>query len=702
MIEDDEWDLATMLEIDRLEASAVKASQRQQRAAPAAHLSELDEWDVGALGMEVSCPQLQNANQNLDAAQVKGLEIFSQEIFDGLQQEIERLSAELRLKDQEILEAKRQSLQKEEHLQEAIEVMQREICALKKQSDAAVGEKRKREILACQVASFKAVDSSKPGVTNIDDSSAGDTVKSGADASQAGREPVPFSYADSSDVLQKLHSIWRIKPREAGSELLTRIFTSCERDLYALLRSEDTEMEHSLRSQASVQASGTCAGNLCEALKQVIQGLRSAHTLITPLSSYLSSQNTLIVRSALRVFQCLVGNTWSIFYRQSYLESCQTEGNGWHKDDLCGHVFSSPRVTSNLKTSASSNEDVRRGIPTDEGTALRFLNSTLQLAQSHADTGVKQEALSLVVSFVIHTNPTHERSRVGTVLLEAGIILLLKKSVAVSSAVQLQAVRIVHLLINCPRILEIICSPAGQLASIFKDLCACLTQDEDPVQDYWLRKSTLLSIAFLMSAKQERVLALVQEDGAVSNVARDLISFLDLELRYEEMKKNGSNTSDRSPLLPEAVALLFQLGSHAATATSLLTKTPEAATRSLSVTNRLVALGSQCCVSKSGRKPFASTSSMSVVEMAKILRSKILASFRDASVVRVCIIFNHRRLHSFELNTSGNIEREFRVRQWMIFTCATLALLQNSPGTGTDYSGLNIQVPVCIIHLLGE
>ncbi|XP_024527682.1 uncharacterized protein LOC9632587 isoform X2 [Selaginella moellendorffii] len=639
-----------MLEIDRLEASAVKASQRQQRAAPAAHLSELDEWDVGALGMEVSCPQLQNANQNLDAAQVKGLEIFSQEIFDGLQQEIERLSAELRLKDQEILEAKRQSLQKEEHLQEAIEVMQREICALKKQSDAAVGEKRKREILACQVASFKAVDSSKPGVTNIDDSSAGDTVKSGADASQAGREPVPFSYADSSDVLQKLHSIWRIKPREAGSELLTRIFTSCERDLYALLRSEDTEMEHSLRSQASVQASGTCAGNLCEALKQVIQGLRSAHTLITPLSSYLSSQNTLIVRSALRVFQCLVGNTWSIFYRcsfyflfgscvlsclfrQSYLESCQTEGNGWHKDDLCGHVFSSPRVTSNLKTSASSNEDVRRGIPTDEGTALRFLNSTLQLAQSHADTGVKQEALSLVVSFVIHTNPTHERSRVGTVLLEAGIILLLKKSVAVSSAVQLQAVRIVHLLINCPRILEIICSPAGQLASIFKDLCACLTQDEDPVQDYWLRKSTLLSIAFLMSAKQERVLALVQEDGAVSNVARDLISFLDLELRYEEMKKNGSNTSDRSPLLPEAVALLFQLGSHAATATSLLTKTPEAATRSLSVTNRLVALGSQCCVSKSGRKPFASTSSMSVVEMAKILRSKILASFRDASVV---------------------------------------------------------------------
>ncbi|XP_024529550.1 uncharacterized protein LOC9655801 isoform X1 [Selaginella moellendorffii] len=619
-----------MLEIDRLEASAVKASQRQQRAAPAAHLSELDEWDVGALGMEVSCPQLQNANQNLDAAQ----------------QEIERLSAELRLKDQEILEEKRQSLQKEEHLQEAIAVMQREICALKKQSDAAVGEKRKREILACQVASFtaKAVDSSKPGVTNIDDSSAGDTVKSGADASQvcedfhspspvnlmqADREPIPFSYADSSDVVQKLYSIWRIKPREAGSELLTRIFTWCERDLYALLRSEDTEMEHPLRSQASVQASGTCAGNLCEALKQVIQGLRSAHTLITPLSSYLSSQNTLIVRSALRVFQCLVGNTWSIFYRQSYSESCQTEGNGWHKDDICGHVFSSPRVTSNLKTSASSNEDVRRGIPTDEGTALRFLNSTLQLAQSHADTGVKQEALLLVASFVIHTNPTHERLRVGTVLLEAGIILLLKKSVAVSSAVQLQAVRIVHLLINCPRILEIICSPAGQLASIFKDLCACLTQDEDPVQDYWLRKSTLLSIAYLMSAKQERVLALVQEDGAVSNVARDLISFLDLELRYEEMKKNGSNTSDRSPLLPEAVALLFQLGSHAATATSLLTKTPEAANRSLSVTNRLVALGSQSCVSKSGRKP----SSMNVVEMAKILRSKILSSFRDASVV---------------------------------------------------------------------
>lgn len=264
--------------------------------------------------------------------------------------------------------------------------------------------------------------------------------------------------------------------------------------------------KQTLHNEPKKEIQESVGSNFHSALAKVANKLMPSATLLGPLLEYCDCDNVDLVQSALRVMHCILrhesfcrdkvlarNNSGNIFSSKHVGISdsfsrlnLSFEGRGWsmcsgdmRQEQTSVPVFSSPRVFCGLpkpqnETSVGSSRpeqaEIRRNITgVEDGADMvasdlnPFVDWLLYMAAHSSNTGVRFGASAIMGLLVAHSEPVSQRAQFGPLLWGkktckfgfstsgeqqvASLASLLKGTAGV--AVQLQAIRLVHLLLHC-------------------------------------------------------------------------------------------------------------------------------------------------------------------------------------------------------------------------------------------------------------
>ncbi|KAJ7555416.1 hypothetical protein O6H91_05G036500 [Diphasiastrum complanatum] len=259
---------------------------------------------------------------------------------------------------------------------------------------------------------------------------------------------------------------------------------------------------------------------LHNALALVSNGLSSTVTLLGPLIEYCCCVGKAqLVQSSMCLLSCIVqhdrccrekllGRTSSYQLMEmgenmtfSQKLNVRVKGSGWlitamekflinlpltltdQVTDSGGLYFASPRITCHLNQGVKNGMKVHSPNTVLDGQSYHqagscveeseskdtvvqanvgnacdpcfFLRWALHLAITSTIPGIRYETVTLMRLLLMHTEPLTERAQFASLLFKERLFLLLKKGAGVH--VQLQTLRLVHLLLHCPDILKKVC-----------------------------------------------------------------------------------------------------------------------------------------------------------------------------------------------------------------------------------------------------
>ncbi|KAK9120485.1 hypothetical protein Syun_018102 [Stephania yunnanensis] len=239
-----------------------------------------------------------------------------------------------------------------------------------------------------------------------------------------------FSYFSSSCSLSnKLHVIWGSHSRLSGRDLVSKLFVSCTTDFHVLSRCISMNMpsqislnsltDGSLYSIAShnhsVEASKV--SHLFFILTKMSNGMVQLNILLDALLDLCALPNVVVSHTSLRIVHAIV----------LYVLSLDI-GPDRRPGDLM-HVSAVNWVA--------------------------FFETLHRIAVEKKEESLREEALSIMNLIVMKSNPLTEREQFGSFLLFESVSQLFQNT---GLRVKSQAVRLLFLLLNCPKLLMKLCS----------------------------------------------------------------------------------------------------------------------------------------------------------------------------------------------------------------------------------------------------
>ncbi|KAG0579005.1 hypothetical protein KC19_4G065600 [Ceratodon purpureus] len=347
--------------------------------------------------------------------------------------------------------------------------------------------------------------------------------------------------------------------------------TASSKSITGLKRKQALDAESKTKMQESV------GSKLHNALAKVANKLMPSSTILPLLLEYCDSDNVELVQNALHVLRCILRHdslcrdevlprknlgSPSVSKQGGISESFSRlnftyEGTGWfipsdytRQEKNSVPVFSSPRVfcgVSKLPNETTKGSvgpeqiEHQRNVDGEEDPSLRhcidgadiasldpspFLNWLRKMAAHPSNLGISFEATATIALLVAHSEPVAERAQFGFLLWnhDRSVAPLLKK--AAGLRVQLQAIRLVHLLLHCPTLLRIfcsaldtsyggcVCSPKsggthtpglevqgkGECKVVLDGVLSTLEDSGSSLQDYVLRRDAIRLLTYLASS----------------------------------------------------------------------------------------------------------------------------------------------------------------------------------------------------------
>ncbi|KAF9615339.1 hypothetical protein IFM89_022990 [Coptis chinensis] len=488
------------------------------------------------------------------------------------------------------------------------------------------------------------------------------------------------------DLFNKLQAIWGLPSREkAGKSLVSKLFVMCAADIYALFRCMGMSMP--------VGATSDSLADLCfsdAALNDKLQHVHSAEAakvarlyiiltkinnemmkfevLIDALLDLCTLDNVVFVYRSLRIMcivlqQVLGWDTRSYRRDNVVIEGmCENKiAEIWKSQKVhTGDQFAVTRseasylgdVTSGTRSvdfDILSNKDY--GYPGNVAfvSALDWFSlfeMIHQIAIGNKVECIQVEALSVMNIIVMRSNPCSERETFGSRLLFESLSKLLCKSASLH--VQKQAVRLLYLLLNCPKILVSFCSackddPSSEatddattdgltfqvFSNILEGLAECVKCRGRGTQELKLRTLAIVVLAFVASSGKlgfEVFLNPKMSNGAnfLELILQALASELDAEA--VESAKSAETCRERNLLVREALILLNRLASSPTCSSAIihaLTSSRDMISLTVDVVSRTSRKGRAWWKSDSTKKRKAEDE---IVELARVFRSRVFAS----------------------------------------------------------------------------
>ncbi|KAK9095585.1 hypothetical protein Scep_027054 [Stephania cephalantha] len=439
-----------------------------------------------------------------------------------------------------------------------------------------------------------------------------------------------FSYFSSSCSLSnKLHVIWGSHSRLSGRDLVSKLFVSCTTDFHVLSRCISMNMpsqislnsltDGSLYSIAShdhsVEASKV--SHLFFILTKMSNGMVQLNILFDALLDLCALPNVVVSHTSLRIVHAIL----------LYVLSLDIGPDRREDVDKKAHTGVTTVFTSLLDNNLSTkeyfhvenlgNKEHKRPGDLMHVSAVNwvaFFETLHQIAVEKKEESLREEALSIMNLIVMKSNPLTEREQFGSFPLFESVSQLFQNT---GLRVKSQAVRLLFLLLNCPKLLMKLCSSgehsiesAGSdvegkrsvatlqpFSRALDGLAECLNCSGRGAQELKLCRRVIILLAFIASSGKSGFEILLTPRTP------KFLSFLGLIMQVLSSEMDAEPTGpselsemlkERTSMIREALILLNRLISspiYSAAALGALTSSRDMTSLTLDVANTVSRLG---------------------------------------------------------------------------------------------------------------
>ncbi|KAJ8754376.1 hypothetical protein K2173_002827 [Erythroxylum novogranatense] len=444
-------------------------------------------------------------------------------------------------------------------------------------------------------------------------------------------------------VSEKLLGIWGCtSDQKLGRSLIVTLFMACPSDFNVLFgcesmnmamesvatdRSSHVALLHQMNSFHTLKT--TKVFELHSLLTKIGNGQLPLQALIGPLLNLCDLENVAIGRSSLRILHVALKHLFSRKRELEQRDNVKVEGLPHGKNKIgglfsalknevasvgCDPFWSTSFDPHSLWKPEFGNMDVSASFScVDWVSVFKLLH---QIAVSNTDKILRLEAISIMNLILMRSNAYTEREKFSDMAIFESIGQWLQKDA--DSHVQKQALHLLHLLLNCPKILSIFCLSCKDEGSanaanddinaprvdgisfIFEGLADCISCCGNNILDIQLRKRAVTFLAFLASCGKSGFEILVGyklkgEANLVMLILHVLVSETDMEASVP--LEPAETVKARTLLIREVLILLNRLVSnpaYSATVMRVMTATRDVASLTIDVA---------CRLSRNGQRP---------------------------------------------------------------------------------------------------
>ncbi|VVA29985.1 PREDICTED: PRUPE_5G025700 [Prunus dulcis] len=494
----------------------------------------------------------------------------------------------------------------------------------------------------------------------------------GVQTDEIGAVPQALSHDDLQtydDLSKKLLAIWGSpNEQELGRNLICNLLMDCQTDFHFLFGCIGMKMSSKLTmdklgdDSSSIAASkyhsqmshthtpeAEMVSHLYSVLTKAKSGMVKLEDLFQPLVNLCGLENVIIVQASLHILHVYLKHLISL--ERQFEGRVNVMIEGLHCRNKIMSYACSPGMKFSYPETQSKNGIWNNGIATlfSHIDWVSLFEVILQTAMKNSKPGVRLEAVSIMNMIIMRSNPFIEREKFGQTLVFETLSHLLTK--AAGFEVRIQAVQLLYMLLNCPKILVKFCSyykdgkGAGAMdgdvgdasayqkySMILQGLADCIACCGNGLQGLKLRRNSILLLAFLSSSEKSGFEILVgyklyQDTNFLMLILQVLISEVDIEVAVNA--DHAQVFKERTLLMREALILLNRLVSnptYSATVLRLLTKSRDMASLTIDVANRL-SRKDQICDKFDGTARQMRESE--IVDLARVFKKRVFTYLGD-------------------------------------------------------------------------
>ncbi|KAK9928124.1 hypothetical protein M0R45_025276 [Rubus argutus] len=431
----------------------------------------------------------------------------------------------------------------------------------------------------------------------------------------------------SNNLSKKLLAIWGSpNEQELGRNVISNLLMACQTDFHSLSGCIGMNISSKLRMNTPGGESSCIAASqnihlshtpeaakvshLYSVLTKVNNGMIKLDALFEPLVDLCSLKNVVIVQASLHILHLFLKHLLSLERQVEGRVNVMVEG--LVRGNQTSYADSPPLGMEFAYTETESkNGDWNNVVATlvSHIDWVSLFEVIIQTAMRNAEQCIRLQAVCIMNVILMRTNAFMEREKFGRTLVFEMISELLAKEAGFE--VRNQAVQLLYMLLNCPKILVKFCSGykeekgagatdeiAGDALTfqkgcvILQGLADCLACCGHSLEELKLCQNAVLLLAFLASSGKFGFEILVNhkllQDANFLMLILQVLAAVDAETTVNP--KQPQLYKERTLLIREALILLNRLASnpaYSATVLRLLTHSRDMASLAIDVASRL-------------------------------------------------------------------------------------------------------------------
>ncbi|KAF5206412.1 Dimerizations protein, partial [Thalictrum thalictroides] len=481
----------------------------------------------------------------------------------------------------------------------------------------------------------------------------------------------------SQHLLDKFSAIWGLPTNQrSGKSLVPKLLMICAADFYALFRCMGMNMPSTLESlddlalhdklQCGQSAEAAKVAHLYLILTKVNNEMLQLDILIKALIELCTIDNVIVVHKSLRIVRVVLQYVLDLDARSYHRDNVVIEGMAPRNNTV--EICNSQKGNNGVQFGATKNRasflgsdcssirsfDLDTLSNEDHGyssniafiSALEWMSlfeSMHQIAIGNKEEYIKVEAISVMNLILMKSHPCLEREKFGSSLLFESLSRLLQKDFSLH--VQMHAVRLLFLLLNCPKILVLFCSACKDESNseaavdssknaltfqgfntILEGLAECIKCRGHGTQVLKLRRLAIKVLAFVASSGKSCFEVLLNQTISKGyNFLEVIMQALASEMDADavESTEPSESSKERTSLIREALILLNRLASspaYSGAVLQVLTSSRDMVSLTIDVVNRMSRKETDCWKSNGAKKRKAEDE---IVDLARVFRSRV-------------------------------------------------------------------------------
>ncbi|KAJ4950185.1 hypothetical protein NE237_027017 [Protea cynaroides] len=491
---------------------------------------------------------------------------------------------------------------------------------------------------------------------------------------------------------KKLLSVWG-NPRGhvSGKDLVSKLVVTCAADLHVLFRCMNMNISSKLNQdsladkkisdlslhdhmQSSLSYEAAKISRFYFLLTKISNEMAQLDSLFKALLDLCILENVVIVSRSLHIVRVILQHFLRFDLRFEIRNNviaeegiCSKNVKDLHESErVDGEVqFGAPKDQSFLSNHASSsvgsfNVEILSKKDHENPSNMTFLSCMdwislfemmHRIAVRSKEECIQVEALSILNMILMRSDPYSEREKYGMALSFGSISLLLRKEVGLR--VNEQALHLLFLLLNCPKLLMMFCSGCKDgdgssgnardgpevasafrgFSSILEGLAECLACSGNGTLELKLRKHAIILLAFVASSGKSGFEVLLGPGMSKSTNCLELVMrVLASEMDAEAEQSTGplEICIERTSLIREALILLNRLASNtisSAKVMGVLTNSRDMASLTIDVANKLSRKGRVC--QKADAMKRTQFKEAEIVDLAWVFKTRVFSYLGD-------------------------------------------------------------------------